>query len=112
VKKFLVLYRSSVSAADQMAAATPEQAQAGLAAWMEWAERNRDAIVEHGTPLGSGAHVADGAVSESESDVSGYSIVQAESKDAAASLFKDHPHLGMPADSSIELLEFLPLPGA
>ena len=50
-------------------------------------------------------------VSESESDVSGYSIVQAESRDAAAELFKDHPHLRMPADSSIELLEFLPLPG-
>jgi hypothetical protein len=32
MKKFLVLYRSSVSAADQMAAATPEQAEAGMAA--------------------------------------------------------------------------------
>jgi hypothetical protein len=100
MNKFLVLYRSSVSAADQMAAATPEQAQAGMAAWMEWAERNRDAIVELGSPLGG------------DSDVSGYSIVQAESRDAAAELFKDHPHLRMPADSSIELLEFLRLPGA
>jgi hypothetical protein len=99
VKKFLVLYRSSVSAADQMAAATPEQAEAGMHAWMDWSERNRDAIVELGSPLGG------------DSDVSGYSIVQAESRDAAAELFEDHPHLRMPADSSIELLEFLPLPG-
>jgi hypothetical protein len=99
MKKFLVLYRSSVSAADQMAGAKPEQAQAGMAAWMEWAGRNRDAIVELGSPLGG------------DSDVSGYSIVQAESKDGAAELFKDHPHLRMPGDSSIELLEFLPLPG-
>jgi hypothetical protein len=68
-------------------------------AWMDWSERNRDAIVEFGSPLGG------------DSDVSGYSIVQAESRDAAAELFKDHPHLRMPADSSIELLEFLPLPG-
>jgi hypothetical protein len=99
MKKFLVLYRSSVSAADQMAAATPEQAEAGMDAWMDWSERNRDAIVELGSPLGG------------DSDVSGYSIVQAESRDAAAELFEDHPHLRMPADSSIELLEFLPLPG-
>jgi hypothetical protein len=111
MKKFLVLYRSSVSAADQMAAATPEQAQAGMNAWMDWSERNRDAIVEFGSPLGGGAYIADGAVSESDSDVSGYSIVQAESEEEAAELFKDHPHLRMPADSSIELLEFLPLPG-
>jgi hypothetical protein len=83
-----------------------------MAAWMEWAERNRDAIVELGTPLGGGAHVAGGAVSESDNDVAGYSIVQAESKDAAAELFEDHPHLRMPGDSLIELLEFLPLPGA
>ena len=66
---------------------------------MDWSERNRDAIVELGSPLGG------------DSDVSGYSIVQAESRDAAAELFKDHPHLRMPGDSSIELLEFLPLPG-
>ena len=82
-----------------------------MAAWMEWAERNRDAIVELGTPLGTGKLLAEGAVSESASGVSGYSIVQAESEDAAASLFEGHPHLRMPADSSIELLEFLPLPG-
>jgi hypothetical protein len=100
MKKFLVLYRSSVSAADQMAAATPEQAEAGMAAWMEWANRNRDAIVELGSPLGG------------DTDISGYSIVQAESRDAAAELFEDHPHLRMPGGSSIELLEFLPLPGS
>jgi hypothetical protein len=99
MKKFLVLYRSSVSAVDQMAEATPQQAEAGMAAWMEWAERNRDAIVELGSPLGG------------DTDVSGYSIVQAESKDAAAELFKDHPHLRMPGDSSIDLLEFILLPG-
>ena len=94
-----MLYRSSVSAADQMAAATPEQAEAGMNAWMDWSERNRDAIVELGSPL------------RGDSDVSGYSIVQAESRDAAAALFEDHPHLRMPGDSSIELLEFLPRPG-
>ena len=36
MKKFLVLYRSSVSAAEQMAAATPEQAQAGMDAGRRW----------------------------------------------------------------------------
>ena len=39
--KFLVLYRSQVSAAAQMAEATPEQAQAGMEAWTAWAERAR-----------------------------------------------------------------------
>ena len=109
--KFLVLYRSSVSATDQMAAATPEQAETGMAAWMEWAGRNREAIVELGSPLGGVAHVTGEAVSGANSDVSGYSIVQADSKDAAVELFKDHPHLRTPGDSSIDVLEFLPMPG-
>ena len=34
--KYLLLYRSPVSAADQMSGATPEQAQAGMDAWTVW----------------------------------------------------------------------------
>jgi hypothetical protein len=109
--KFLVLYGSSVSATDQMAAATPEHAEAGMATWMEWAGRNREAIVELGSPLGGGAHVADGAVTEGDSDVSGYSIVQADSKDDAVEQLKDHPHLRMPGDTSTDVLEALYLTG-
>ena len=32
--RFMVLYLSSTSAREQMANATPEQAEAGMAAWM------------------------------------------------------------------------------
>jgi hypothetical protein len=34
MKKFLVLYRAPISAREQMAKATPEQAKAGMDAWM------------------------------------------------------------------------------
>ena len=36
--KFLVLYRSSVGAREQMEEASPEQAAAGMAAWQAWME--------------------------------------------------------------------------
>jgi hypothetical protein len=36
--KFLVLYRSNVSAAEQMSSGTPEQMKAGMDAWMAWAQ--------------------------------------------------------------------------
>jgi hypothetical protein len=43
--------------------------------------------------------------------VGGYSILQAESHDAAAKLFgKDHPHLQMPG-AWIEIVEIMPMPG-
>ncbi len=46
MSKFMVLYRSDVSAADQMAGATAEQAQAGMDAWMAWAAKAGEAIVD------------------------------------------------------------------
>ena len=50
MKKYLVLYRSTMSAADIMAGNTPEQGKAEMAAWMEWAQRAGSAIVDLGTP--------------------------------------------------------------
>ena len=41
----------------------------------------------------------------------GYSVVQAESHDAATKIFgKDHPHLQMPG-AWIEIIEIMPMPG-
>jgi hypothetical protein len=51
MSKFLVLYRSSVSAREQMANATPEQAQAGMQAWQAWVESAGPAMVDLGAPL-------------------------------------------------------------
>ena len=49
--------------------------------------------------------------SNTKNEIGGYSIVQAESHDAAAKLFgKDHPHLQMPG-AWIEIVEIMPMPG-
>src|SRR5213595_1202728 len=52
VMRFLVLYRARMTAAEQMAQGSPEQAQAGMDAWMAWAQRAGEAIVDMGSPLG------------------------------------------------------------
>jgi hypothetical protein len=57
VGKFLVIYNSPIPAAEMMASATPEQMEAGMAAWMEWAQRNGDSVVDLGVPLGSNRRV-------------------------------------------------------
>jgi hypothetical protein len=106
MSKFLVLYRSSVPAHEQMAAATPEQVQAGMDAWLEWAKSAGDAIAGFGAPLGAARQIGSGG-----DHVTGFSILQAGSAEAAAQLVDGHPHLHTPGESSIELLEFLELPG-
>jgi hypothetical protein len=102
--KFLVLYRAKTTAAEQMAAGTPEQAQAGMEAWMAWAHRAGEAVVDLGAPL---------AVVESGGDagdpIGGYSILQADDADALVKVLDGHPHSAM--GGTIEILEFLSMPG-
>jgi hypothetical protein len=110
MKKFLVLYASSVSALEQMSKASPEQMKAGMDAWMTWAKKAGDAIVDLGTPLGNPIKMVDGAPAKGDSKVSGFSILQADSAKAVGELLKTHPHFRAPG-ASIEVLEFLPMPG-
>lgn len=107
MKKYLVLYRSPVSAADQMKGVTPEQMKAGMDAWMKWAQSAGSAIVDLGSPLGPSA-VLKGE--KGPGFIGGYSILQAESLDHAKKILEGHPHLHPPG-FSIEVLETMPMPG-
>lgn len=102
--KYLVLYRSGMTASEQMASSTPEQAQAGMEAWMAWAGQAGDAIVD----LGSPTSVVDPG-GDSGDPIGGYSVLQADSHDALAALLDSHPHRAM--GGTIETLELLSMPG-
>jgi hypothetical protein len=78
-----------------------------MEAWMAWATRASSALVDMGSPLGQTANVGGAA---SAGHIGGFSILQAESIDAAQKVLDGHPHLHMPG-ASIEVLEFLPIPG-
>jgi hypothetical protein len=107
--KYLLLYRSTVSAEDQMAGATPEEAQAGMDAWMAWAGKAGPAIVDMGSPTQTAATLGDGPASSGF--IGGYSLMEAASLDELKGLLDGHPHLMMDG-SSIEVLELLPMPGS
>ncbi len=111
MSKFLVLYRSNVSAADQMSSGTPEQMKAGMDAWMKWGEQAGSALADWGAPLGETRTVGDG-VAQGAGYVGGYSIVEADSLDAATKLLDNHPHLMTPGGAAIEVHELMPMPGA
>jgi hypothetical protein len=108
MKKFLVLYRSQVSAAEQMAKATPEQGKMAMEAWMAWAKRAGSALVDMGSPTGNLTVVGHGTASAGH--IGGFSILQAENMDGAKKALDGHPHLSMPG-AWIEVLECLPIPG-
>ena len=89
-----------------------QQMQEGMKPWMEWSARCGDKLVDMGSPLMGGLSLgADGSTTPSSHDVTGYSILQAESMEEAKGLLQGHPHLGWNADCQIEVHECQPLPG-
>ncbi len=84
-----------IAALDQMKNATPEQMQKGMDMWKTWSDAHKDAIVEMGAPLGSTKSVSSTGVTDTKNEVCGYTIVQADSPEAAAAVFFAHPHLTM-----------------
>ena len=64
-----------------------------------------------GTPLAGGMHVTKGgATSPSTLDVTGYSLIEADSMDAALAFTNNHPHLNFPG-AAIEVHELQGVPG-
>ena len=110
MKKYLVIYSSSVPARDQMANVTPEQGKAVMEAWMAWSRKAGSAIVDLGSPLGNAASITGAKAGDATSPIGGFSILQGDSRDAIVALMKQHPHLAMPG-ATIEVHEFMPIPG-
>ena len=110
MEKFMVLYRSPFSAEEQMTGADPAQIKAGMDAWMAWAKEAGDAVVDLGTPLGRGRHLDGSHVTSSDSDLAGYSVLQADSLDDVVELLERHPHVKVP-ENSIDVVPMLAMPG-
>ena len=110
MKKFLVLYKASPASFEKMRTATPDQQKAGMDAWMSWSKKSASSIVDMGAPLGKSLRVTPNGSSPTTNDLGGYSVLQAESKEELAATLKGHPHFTMP-ESSIEIVELMPIPG-
>ncbi len=112
MKNFLVLYHAPAEAMAQTAALTPEQQSKGMEAWMAWSQRVGDRLVDMGSPLMNGKELrGNGSENDSTKNVSGYSLLRAESMEEAQSLLEGHPHLGWNDQATIEIHETMPLPG-
>lgn len=100
-----------ISVLEQMKKATPEQMQKGMDAWKKWNEENYEAIVEMGAPLGKTKTISATGVTDTKNEVCGYTVVQADSHDVAAKLFEGSPHLTSLQGATIDVLEYIDMPG-
>jgi len=82
----------------------------GMDAWIAWGEKHNAAIVENGGPLGKTKRTGLNGVTDIANNLAGYVVVQAESHEAAARMFKDHPHFAIFPGEAVEIMEVLPIP--
>lgn len=114
MKKFLAIYFGTTSAFEawmKMDAVTREaREKAGKKAWGKWVMDNKRVIVDIGTPLGKTKRIDPQGISETRNPIGAYTIVQAESHEAAAKMFSQHPHFTIFPGESIEIMECMPMP--
>ncbi len=74
---------------------TPEEGAKNMAKWKAWVGGLGDAVVNPGTPLGKSRIVSSLGVSDDggSNPLLGFSIVKADSMDAALEMAKECPHL-------------------
>jgi hypothetical protein len=82
----------------------------GVAAWKKWAIDNVVSIIEMGGPLGRTKLVSAGGIDDIRNNLSAFTVVQAESQDAAAQLFLNHPHFTIFPGEGVEVMEVMPIP--
>ncbi|HEX3337065.1 MAG TPA: YciI family protein [Jatrophihabitans sp.] len=105
--KYIYLYRGP---ATPMADFTPEQRAEQMAAWGAWMEKVGPALTDGGAPFGSRTAVADDGSEPGTSDQNGYTIVEADSLDAAKALTQGHPFLADKTGKfAIEIFELVPM---
>ena len=115
MKKFLAVFTgapSAMAAWDKLPEQERQQRQTrGIAAWKKWAEDHASSIVELGGPLSKTKLISKAGVTDVRNNLGAFCIVQAESQDAAARLFVEHPHFTLFPGEGVEVMEVLAIPG-
>ncbi len=117
MKKFLAVYIGTMAAVEKAGWNTMDEAKrkaleaSGIKAWGDWMTAHRAVIIEQGGPLGRTKRVAANGVTDIRNSMSGYVVVEAESHEAAAKLFENHPSFTIFPGEGVEVMECLPIPG-
>ncbi|GIL39848.1 hypothetical protein [Roseiterribacter gracilis] len=85
--------------------------QEGIAAWGAWAQKHQAVIATIGGPLGKTKKVSERGTEDIANELGAFTVVTADSHEAAAKLFENHPHFTIFPGESVEIMPILPIPG-
>jgi hypothetical protein len=114
MKNFLAVYLGSSAGMEHWKAmdeaSRKDREKTGKSVWTTWAIENQKSIVDHGSPLGKTKTVNKTGISDTKNELTAYTIVRAHSHEAAAEMFRDHPHFSVFPGDAVEIMECLPMP--
>jgi hypothetical protein len=114
MKKFLAIYLGTPeSHGDWDRLSEPDRKdreQRGMKAWGDWMAKHSNLVLDTGGPLGKTKQVSKQGLKDVRNAMTGYVILQAESHEAAARLFENHPHFAIFPGQAVEIMECLPIP--
>ena len=112
--KFMAVYVGSTAgmakwkAMDE--AKRKQSEKAGMEGWIKWGTVHAKAIVDQGAPLGKTKRISRRGIADTKNEMTGYTIVEAETHEAAAKMFENHPHFMIFPGDAVEVMECLPIP--
>jgi hypothetical protein len=114
MKNFLAIYNGTHASMDEWnkldEAARKARMSTGMAAWQQWMQTHAAAIVDTGTPLGKTKRIDKSGVTDTTNNITGYVIVKAESHEAAAAMFTNHPHFAIFPGDAVEIMPCTAMP--
>lgn len=91
-----------------MAETSEEDRKKGMEEWGVWMKKHAADFTDMGGPTGKNTRITKSGGTEVSNDIGGYSIIQAESKEAVVAMLADNPHFSMPG-ATVEVMEIVPV---
>ena len=108
MSQFMMVYKGE---ATDMSDMSEEEAGAVMAKWAEWMQGVGSALTDMGMPFGPSSSIVDDGSAGTAAPLTGYSIVEADSMDAARALADGHPFLiEGKGNYAVDLYELMPVP--
>lgn len=114
MKSFLAIFLGSDASMAKFMALDEQtrkkQEQAGMTGWMKWGTEHKKFIEVEGAPLGKTKKIDAHGVSDTKNQICAYNVIRAETHEAAAKMFVNHPHFTLFPGDSVEVMECLTIP--
>jgi hypothetical protein len=82
----------------------------GIAAWKAWVAKHQSSLADMGGPLGKTKRVGSDGIADVSNEMGAFTVVRAESHEAAAKMFEGHPHFAIFPGEAVEIMPVLPIP--